>query len=177
MSSVEQLKDLSPTLAAELAADLIPSDQIFAKHGMTMEQGFQLMTLGWFRDMVDEAKKEWSSLKSSKQRLRLKGQLALEEAIPEIYRLIHDSDIPGAARVAAFKELINVSGMAAAETGASGATGLPSVTIYLGSPGTQGSSVTIQGATSNAPSQVEEAEVLPGLEILDKQNIFNELEG
>lgn len=163
MPSIEQLKDLSPTLAAELAADLIPSEQIFAKHGMTMQQGFQLLTLDWFREMVADAKKEWASIKSSKQRLRLKGQLALEEAIPEIYRMIHNEEIPGAARVAAFKELINVSGVAASTEGVGSTTGLPSVTIYLGGPGDQGPTVTVQAA-----SRVEEAEVLPGLEVLRK---------
>jgi hypothetical protein len=166
MSSLDQLKDLSPTLAADLAADLIPADDVFKRHGIGTQDANLLMGSEWFRHMVDEARSEWSSLKNSKQRVRLKGQLALEEAIPEIYHMIHDTDIPAAARVAAFKELKEVSGVASGtqENGNAG-TGLPSVTIILG--GASGNSVTIEG-TKAVTEAIEEANVLPGLEVLER---------
>lgn len=163
-SSVDQLKDLSPMLAADLASDIWPPDIVFARHEITAEEAMFLMQSEWFKAMVAEAKAEWASLKNSKQRVRLKGQLALEEAIPTIYGLIGDEGIPAQARVAAFKELKDISGVgASAAEGGSAGTGLPSVTIYLGSP--DGPAISING--SRVAETVEDAAVIEGLEILD----------
>lgn len=155
MADLDQLKDLSPTLAADLAADIYPAPEVFRRHGLDDADAKRLMSSEWFRHMIREAQSEWASVKNSKERLRIKGRVALEEAIPIIFSMISDDSIAPAARVAAFKELKDVSSVAATEGEMSIGSGLPSVTIFLGSP--DGPSVTVTPGR-NADAPVEEAE-------------------
>lgn len=151
-------------LAADIAADIWDPDVIFERHGISDSQRLALLGSDWFQAMIQEAKTEWSSLKNSKARVRLKGQLALEEAIPTIFQMINDIEVPATARVAAFKELKDLSGVAGAVMEGSVGNGLPSVTIYLGTPE---KTVTIAGSKQQ---NVEEAITLPGLEILESKD-------
>jgi hypothetical protein len=168
MTSINQLKDLSPSLAMDLASEIWPPEKVFERHGVNTADMVRLMTAPWFVEMVEDARREWTSLKNSKQRVRLKGQLALEESIPTLYGMINDIDLPAQARVAAFKELKDLSGVAlGAVEPMTGMAGLPSVTIYLGSP--DGPSVTIEGAKSTKTiEEAEEIPILEGLDILDR---------
>lgn len=162
MPGLDQLKDFSPLLAVDLASEIWGQTEVFRRHGLTEAEGEQLLGSTWFQEMLREARAEWTSLRGSKQRVKLKGQIALEEAIPLIYELITDSAIPATARVAAFKELKDVSGVSigVAEGGPAG-SGLPSVTIYLGTP-TEGPTVIVEGK-----KVAKEPETIEGLEILE----------
>jgi hypothetical protein len=145
MPELDQLKDLSASLAAELAADLLPASEVFKKFGYTDADAKRMMADDRFIAMIQDARSEWASIKNSKQRLRIKARLALEEAIPVLFEMVNDWELPAPARVAAFKELKDASAIASAgaEEQAGSGSGLPSVTIYLGDP--NGPSVTVNG--------------------------------
>jgi len=103
------------------------------------------------------------TLGNAKARVRLKARLALEEALPAVYGIVMDTTQPPVARVAAFKEIKDLSAVAAnvGELGAQG-NGLPSVTIVLGD---KTPNIKVSG---NRPAVKDTDNILiPGLAVLD----------
>lgn len=150
MNQISQISsELSAALALDLAADLWPENQVFANHGVDPIYGAALLQKDWFRSMVDEAKREWSSVNNAKERIRLKSQIAVEMSIEELYTVVTDKGTPAAARVAAFKELKDLSGAAVQDTSVGGPTA-PTVNIFLNGNSTPSVSIT--------PSHIPEPE-------------------
>ncbi len=114
MSAAGQMAidEFSATLAFDLAAELHEPQDVFAKHGMSIQEGVDLLNQPWFQNMVRQAKQDWNTITNAKERIKAKASLALEESIVTMYGMIEDKNIPAAARVAAFKELKDVSGVA-----------------------------------------------------------------
>jgi len=81
--------------------------------------------------MVQQARRDWDALDNTRDRIRAKAQIALEESITTVYGLINDKNTPGAARVAAFKEMKEIAGMGAKEI-ADGGPGFVPIQIFLG---------------------------------------------
>lgn len=117
MDSLSQMNvaDFSAALAADLAANLYEPETVFTNHGMSLAAGQELLAQPWFKAMVEQARRDWDALDNVKDRIRTKAQIALEDSIPTVYGIIADKNTPGAARVAAFKELKEVAGMGAKE--------------------------------------------------------------
>jgi hypothetical protein len=135
MNALSQLNvvDFSAALAADLAAEIYPQDVTFVNHGLSIEQGMELLQQPWFAAMVEQARRDWASVDNVRDRIRIKAQITLEESLPTLYTLITDRNNPAAARVAAFKEIKEVAGMSAKEI--EPAAGFIPVQIYLGKPG------------------------------------------
>lgn len=121
-------------MASALASEIYDDEKIFADHGLTLEEGRALLEVPEFRKMVNEARKEWGSLNNAKERIQVKARVALEEAIIDIFSLLRNTEVPAAARVAAFKELKEIAGVASKEDGPATAVA-PSITIVLGHHG------------------------------------------
>lgn len=132
MESLSQLNvaDFSAALAADLAADLYEREIIFTNHGMSLAQGLELLGQPWFKAMVEQARRDWDALDNTKDRIKTKAQIALEDSIPTVYGIITDKNTPGAARVAAFKEMKEIAGMGAREGAEGGAVFVP-IQIFL----------------------------------------------
>lgn len=131
MNAINQISsDMSAALAVDLASEVWPESQVFANHGVDPIYGAALLQQEWFRKMVDEAKREWSSISNAKQRIKLKTQVAVEQSIGELYTIVTDSNVPAAARVAAFKELKDIAGVAVQDQ-AGPAHNAPTVNIFL----------------------------------------------
>lgn len=132
MDSLSQMNvaDYSAALAADLAADLYEREVVFKNHGMSMAQGLELLAQPWFKAMVDQAKRDWDALDNVKDRIKTKAQIALEDSIPTVYGIIADKTTPGAARVAAFKEMKEIAGMGAKESEGQGQVFVP-IQIFL----------------------------------------------
>lgn len=142
MNAISQVSsEMSAGLALDLAADIWPQADVFANHGIDPVYGAALLQQDWFARMVNEAKREWNSITNAKQRIRLKSQIVVEMSIDELYGVVTDKNIPAAARVAAFKELKDISGMSYDENAASAGAGVPSVNIFLN--GEDGPSISI----------------------------------
>jgi hypothetical protein len=156
--------ELSAALAADLAAELYDHETVFKNHGLSLEVGQSLLAQPWFRAMVEQARRDWDALDNTKDRIRAKAQIALEESIPTVYGLISDKNTPGAARVAAFKEMKEIAGMGRAE-GPEGGAGFIPIQIFL--DGREAAPITIKptatGYTSGnqampEPDDLEDAE-------------------
>lgn len=131
MNQISQISsELSAALAVDLAAGMWPEGEVFERHGIDAVRGASLLQQDWFRKMVDEAKKEWSSINSAKERIKLKAQVAVEQSIADLFAIVVDGKTPAAARVAAFKELKDVAGVSVQDSTGSAAN-VPSVNIYL----------------------------------------------
>jgi hypothetical protein len=113
--SQTNVMDFSAALAADLAAGIYDHATIFTNHGMSPEAGAELLLQPWFASMVEQARRDWESIDNVRDRIRIKAQITLEEALPTLYTLITDKSNPAAARVAAFKEVKEVAGMSAKE--------------------------------------------------------------
>lgn len=159
--------ELSSSLAADLAAELYDQETVFRNHGLSGEVGQQLLGQPWFRSMVEQAKRDWDALDNTRDRIRTKAQIALEESIPTMYALIADGNTPGAARVAAFKEMKEIAGMGAKESEGGGPTFIP-IQIFL--DGREAAPLTIAPngglprGNEELEEAVEEAEILPDQE-------------
>ncbi len=160
MNQISQISsEMSAALALDLAADLWPEGVVFGNHGIDPVYGAALLQKDWFRQMVDEAKREWSSITNAKQRIKLKSQIVVEMSLNELYNIVTDANVPAAARVSAFKELKDISGTAAADPN-QGGPAAPMVNIYLG--GADAPSISIQGTGVTAPQEPEYEDALEG---------------
>jgi len=150
MNAISQISsDLSAAMALDLASDLWPESSVFANHGVTAQHGASLMQQDWFKAMVDDARREWSSISNAKQRIRLKSQIAVEMSINELYAIVTDANVPATSRVAAFKELKDVAGVAVVDHSASLGS-VPTVNIFLDGDSTP--SVTVSASAAPRPA-------------------------
>lgn len=147
MNAISQISsDITAAVAMDLAMELHNRSTVWNRHGIDPLHGEAMLLDPFFKKMVESAKKEWQAVTNTKQRIRLKAQLAVEDSIADLYKLACDINSPGAARVSAFKELVNLSGTAVQQEGGGGVAG-PSVNIYLN--GDSAPAVTIAAGKSN----------------------------
>jgi hypothetical protein len=151
---VKDISDVTPSLARDLAMDLYTHEEIIDRHGLDAKTIRRLLKSKTFKAMVAAAKQEWESPGNAKTRAQLKAQLAVEEAIPDIYSIISDEKAPDPARVAAFAQLKEVGKFERqpADAGSGGGPGF-SVIINLGEK-------TVDIAGSIPRSNVEDAETV-----------------
>lgn len=145
------------TLAADIGAALMPLDEIYAAHGVTPEEQVALDNNASFQAMVEIARREWASIDSTEQRIRIKARLILEEALPYMFQMITDKQVPAVARVSAIKEIKEIGGVVkpAAESAGGGGPTLPSIVINLGAAGTAAKDVTIEATAVEVKKKVE----------------------
>jgi hypothetical protein len=129
MSEINQLKNFSPALAAELAMGLIPPHEVFEQHGYTKQEAQELLQNPYFDEMVKQAKRDWDSMSNVQQRLQAKARLALEEGLVDLYKILSNNKEGAQARVAAAKELKDIAKIQNETTNTTG--GLPSIQIFL----------------------------------------------
>jgi hypothetical protein len=166
--SQTNVMDFSAALAADLAAEIYDRDTIFVNHGLSPVAGEELLKAPWFSAMVEQARRDWGALDNVRDRIRIKAQITLEEALPTVYALINDKTAPAAARVAAFKEVKEVAGMSAKENEA--APGFIPVQIFLGEgrpPITIGPSYTARNVEpiETLEEEIEEADISEEVEV------------
>ena len=106
------IEEFSPTLALEIAAELLPVEEIFKAHGLSDTQGLALLENPVFKDMVAAARTEWASSGNVKERIRSKARLALEELLPDHFAMATDKNINPANRNEAVKIIKDLAGMA-----------------------------------------------------------------
>ena len=106
------LNTAQPALAAELAVGLLPLPEILKRFDLTPAQLKALMRDPQFRQMVRQFKKDWEDASNSKERIRVKASLAVEENLLELHRLFRDIDMNPTARLEAFKQLVQLADVA-----------------------------------------------------------------
>ncbi len=127
------IEEMAPILARDLAQDLYTMDELIERHGLSRVIIRKLLKSKTFKAMVTAARGEWASPGNAKNRAQLKAQLAVEEAIPELYAIVTDKEEAAPARVSAFSQLREVGKFekAPAEQAGSGGPGF-AITINLG---------------------------------------------
>ncbi len=127
------IEEIIPSLARDLAQDLHTMDELIEQYGLTRAMVRKLLRSKSFKAMITSARGEWASPGNAKNRAQLKAQLAVEEAIPDIYKIVTDGEEAAPARIQAFSQLREVGKFekAPAEQQGSGGPGF-SVTINLG---------------------------------------------
>lgn len=101
--------DSDAQIAAELAFDLSPVEDICSRHGISRKELTAKLRTPTFANMVKEAKRFWKSDLSVKERIRLKSMLLVEDSLLELFRIFHDKDMSANARLDAFKSLSKVA--------------------------------------------------------------------
>lgn len=122
--------DLSASLAAELALNLHPPKEIFARHGFSETQAKHLVMNPVFQKMLAEAKAAWGSASNTEGRIRKKASVALEEMMPHMFAMGINPDTGAAGRNEVFKSFKSLSGMDKQEQ-VSGGSGFQ-LTINIG---------------------------------------------
>ena len=126
------LRDTAPAVAYEIASQLYDLYDILERHGWSEDDFRRIGTSDVFRQMVQEAKREWSTT-DAETRIRLKAKIATEEGMLPIYSMVDDSDIPPVVRLDAFKTLSRMAGLdAVVRSSTDGGSGKFQIVLNLG---------------------------------------------
>ena len=102
-------EDLRP-LARDIARNLVPWSSVITKHGLSSEEFNTLLDSRVFIDVLNHERAIWESPESTPERIKLKGQHAVEEGMLDMAGLVSDPETNPTIRVKAFAELIRLAG-------------------------------------------------------------------
>jgi hypothetical protein len=108
-----ELGDLKASIAAELAAELCGPEDIRKRYGLTKGQWDTMRTNPMFRGMVRDALQTFRGPLAAGQRITKKAEIALEDALPELYLMAKDTSTPVASRIDAIQTLADLAGRSA----------------------------------------------------------------
>lgn len=135
------LSALKASIAAELAAGLSDATAVRERYGISPEQWQTLKNSPVFRQMLAEAVREFRGDLNAGKRIQKKADIVIEDAIPAYDAMIHNPEIPAAARIDAGKLLAQLAGRNQKPGEGGPATGGFTLNINLGN----NRSVTIDG--------------------------------
>lgn len=92
-------------LAREVVRNLLPREVIFEAYSITDADWEHLAQNRAFKDMLEEAHREWNSSLSTRERIDLKTAVILEEMLPEMAKMLVDPKFSDNAKVELFKSL------------------------------------------------------------------------
>jgi hypothetical protein len=127
-----ELSSLSAHIAAELAAGLSDADTIIERYNLSKKQWATLSKSPVFRAMLTEAIKTFRGDMNAGNRITKKAEIVLEDAIPAYDRIIHNTEVPPAARIEAGKLLAQLAGRTGKESGEKGVNGGFTLNLNLG---------------------------------------------
>jgi len=159
IAKLAPINDHDSQLAAELAFEISPVEEIMKRHGLTKAELMLKLGNEPFRQMVREAKRIWRSDLSVKERIRLKSMVLVEDSILELYTMFHDKDMAATARLDAFKSLAKVATVDAPDK--DGATVGEKVTINISIPGVE-KPINISAQSFIGDSDVEREAIADG---------------
>ena len=102
-------EDMRASLAAEIAVGLLPLPDILKRFDMTSSQLKMLLKEPSFKAMIKQFKQEWYEAANSKERIRLKAAIMVEENLLELHRIFNDIELNPAARLDAFKQMTTLA--------------------------------------------------------------------
>jgi hypothetical protein len=117
------LMHLKQQLVTELAAGLSTAAAVRARYGISNAQWAMLKNNALFRSMLVEALQKWRGDTNASQRITLKAEMVLEDAIPAYDRIIHDPEAGPQAKIEAGKLLATLAGRTAKESALSNGNG------------------------------------------------------
>jgi hypothetical protein len=118
-----ELVHLSPTIAAELAAGLTSPESVPKKYNMTDEQWERLKRSKLFLAMLTDAGQRFKGDLGASARITLKSEILLEEALPVLGEIVHNSDIGSQQKIDSVKQLSVLAGRTQRQEGSKGGVG------------------------------------------------------
>lgn len=100
-----ELAHLSATICAELAAGLTDSNGIKAKYELSDAQWDRLKVNAAFRAMLKEALQKFTGDIGSAARIKMKAEILLEDSLPVLDKIIHDSEAGSGPKLDSIKQL------------------------------------------------------------------------
>jgi len=110
--SLAALRTLTPNdaqLAMELVADLRPRDQIARSYGYTPESLIGKLKDPAFGTILREAHKLWHSDSNTKERVRAKAGLLVEDMLLPVLDLFNNPETPSPVKMDSFKSLARIA--------------------------------------------------------------------
>lgn len=151
-----ELKHLSATICAELAAGLSDAEAIRERYNISPEQWTLLKKSPAFRKMLKEALEKFSGDMNAGRRITVKAEVALEDSIPVLYQMVHDPDASATAKLDGVKTLAMLANrtqrVADPNSGGAGGGFSLSISIVTKEGRAGGSGVTIDGELGPATS-------------------------
>ncbi len=99
------LSHLSATICAELAAGLADPAGIKIKYHLTDEQWDRLKNNTAFRGMLKDALQKFSGDVGAAGRIKMKAEILLEDSLPVLDKIIHDSESGAGSKLDSIKQL------------------------------------------------------------------------
>lgn len=139
MNNIQQViekrkpEDASNALAFELVAKLVPAKDVLDKYGITEEEFAVMAKSKEFQLKMQEAKALWNSQTNTLERIRVKTQMQLEDALPELTRIASNPTTSPKDRIEAVKQISKLAGAEIKPVDEGPAAGSTfSITINLG---------------------------------------------
>ena len=107
--SAEDIESIANNLATELVARLLPLKDILQRYSLSTQQYRKLLGEPWFQQRVVEARRNWNSDKNTRDRIRTKAQLLVEEGLVTTYGIFKDVNTNPTARLDAMKLLSDLA--------------------------------------------------------------------
>lgn len=98
-------------LVTEIAARTEPLATVLIKHGVTKKQWLQLKELPAFKAALERQHKAFGSIDDLPTRIKLKAQLLTEALLDEMFDIARHIAYPASARVSAFAQIKNLTGL------------------------------------------------------------------
>lgn len=92
-------------LATELAVKLLPTEEVLKQFGITADQLRAMLRDQQFRQMISQIRTDWNAATNSKERVRLKAALSVEENLLTMHAIVQNTDLHPGARIDAFKQI------------------------------------------------------------------------
>jgi hypothetical protein len=104
------LSALNAHIAAELAAGLSDAAAVRERYGISASQWDVLKKSTVFRNMLAEAIRTLRGDLNAGNRIKIKADIILEDALPAYDSMIHDREVPAQARIDAGKLVAAING-------------------------------------------------------------------
>lgn len=153
-----ELSHLSATIVTELAAGLSTAAAVREKYQITDDQWARLKTNRVFGDMLREALQRLHGDLNAGKRITMKAEIALEDSIPVLYQIAHDSEVPTMARLKSIEQMESLSGRKSKEAQAvGGGVGGWAINIQINAGDAKPQNVVIDAIPEALPALENEA--------------------
>lgn len=98
-------------LAREIAMDIQPIDKILSMLNMASDQYRQISQAPAFQRILSQQMEEWNAASNTAERVRLKSQAFVEEALPEFFARAHDKAETLSSKVEILKTVAKFAGL------------------------------------------------------------------
>jgi hypothetical protein len=126
------ITDYDSRLIADLVANIRFQKDVLAQYGLTEKNLAAKMLNPGFAGHYRATQAAWNSDMNAQERIRLKAAFILEDSLPDLGRIIKNSQTPVNAKLAAIESLTKISTVANVPKQADGGGEKHSITINIG---------------------------------------------